>query len=67
MFATEWSKPQNTNTMIGNKTPTDALMPFCGAYFGDQTEKVMSAPHKIDEQNELSAQLSISNFAYITA
>ena len=31
VFATEWSKPQNANTTMGNITPTVVDKPFLGA------------------------------------
>ena len=67
IFATEWSNPQNANTMMGKITPTEALRLFLGAYLTDQTEKVINAPQRMEEQNARTYQKSAFNLPCITA
>ena len=65
VFATEWSKPQNANTMMGNITPTVVDKPLRGAYFTAPMERVIKNPQRIAEQHALIAQRSAKIFAEI--
>lgn len=65
VFATEWSKPQNANTTIGNITPTVVDRPFRGAYLTEPMESVIKKPHKTEEVNAFNAQFSAFTFADI--
>ena len=58
VLATEWSKPQKANTMMGNITPTVVDKPLRGAYFTAPMERVIKKPHRMAEQNAFNAQRS---------
>ena len=67
VFATEWSKPQNANTMMGNITPTVVDKPLRGAYFTEPIERVIRNPQRIAEHNALIAHKSVKILPSINA
>ena len=50
---------------MGNVKPTVALKPFLGAYFTDQTERVINIPQRMEEHKDAIAQFSALSFAKI--